>query len=163
MFSFPLRISSKTLFCPSLLLFVLWEVHVLFMFFAFINAYILVSNTISLHTGFQHDFPDIWCWCHLTVTRRVTIVEQELLTLPEHLRPPRVFCGVRVARSLVFCVVFCRSLFVLLSFFDLRILITPLVSSKNYNLRSLGWSHFPTCILTYSQVSYVPNIELLVE
>jgi hypothetical protein len=91
MFSFPLRISHKTLFCPSLLLFVLWEVHVLFMFFVFINAYILVSNTISMHTGFQHDFPDIWCWCHLTVTRRVTIVGQELLTLPEHLRPPPGF------------------------------------------------------------------------
>ena len=49
-------------------------------------------------------------WCHLKVTRRVAIVEQELLTLPEHLRSPRLFCGVRVARSLVFCVVFCRSL-----------------------------------------------------
>jgi len=52
------------------------------------------------HTGVQHDFPVRWCWCHLTVRRRVTIVEQELLTLPEHLRLPRVFCGVRVARSL---------------------------------------------------------------
>jgi hypothetical protein len=30
------------------------------------------------------------------------------------------FCGIRVARSLVFCVVLCRSLFVLLSFFDLQ-------------------------------------------
>jgi hypothetical protein len=81
-------------------------------FFVFINVY--------------------WCatrfWCHLTVTRRVTIVDHELLTLPEHLWSPQVFCGVRVARSLVFCVVFCRSLFVLLSFFDLRNLITPLVS-----------------------------------
>jgi hypothetical protein len=45
---------------------------------------------------------------------------------------------VRAAQSLVFCVVFCRSLFVLLFFFfcplhclsfDLRLLITPLVSS----------------------------------
>ena len=44
------------------------------------------------------------------------------------------FSGVRVSRSLVFCVVFCRSLFVLLScfflsycvsFFDLLFLITP--------------------------------------
>jgi hypothetical protein len=51
---------------------------------------------------------------------------------------PQVFSGVHVARSLVFCVMFCRSLYVLLSFFfwplcglsffDLRILITPLVS-----------------------------------
>jgi len=47
-----------------------------------------------------------------------------------------VFSVVRVARSLVFCVMFCRSLFVLLSFFfwpsyclsfdDVRLLITSL-------------------------------------
>ena len=50
-----------------------------------------------------------------------------------------VFSGVRVARSLVFCVVFCGSLFVLLfffssslcclSFFETRILNTSMVSS----------------------------------
>jgi hypothetical protein len=34
-------------------------------------------------------------------TRRVPLVEQELLTLPEHLRSPPVFSGVRVTRSLV--------------------------------------------------------------
>ena len=55
------------------------------------------------------------------------------------------FNEVCVAQSLVFCVVFCRSLFVLLYiffcalcslfFFDLRILITPLVSS-NSSLKS---------------------------
>ena len=32
-------------------------------------------------------------------------MEQELLTLPEHMNAPRVFGGVRVARSLVLCVV----------------------------------------------------------
>ena len=46
------------------------------------------------------------------VTRRV----QELLILPGHMSSPPVFSGVRVARSLVFCVVFCRSLFVFFSF-----------------------------------------------
>jgi hypothetical protein len=54
-------------------------------------------------------------------------------TLPEHLSSRRVVGGVRVARSLIFCVVFCRSVFVLfwfsfgrcvVFFFDLRILIT---------------------------------------
>ena len=45
------------------------------------------------------------------------LVEQELLTLPEHLRLPQVFNGVRITQSQVFCVMFCRSLFVLLSFF----------------------------------------------
>ena len=40
-------------------------------------------------------------------------MKQELLTLPEHLSSPQVFSGVRVAQSLAFFVVFCRSLFVL--------------------------------------------------
>jgi hypothetical protein len=71
----------------------------------------------------------------------VPLVEQELLTLLEHLSSLPVFNGGRVTRSLGFCVVFCRSLFVLLSFFfwslcclsylDIRILITPLVSSNS--------------------------------
>jgi len=63
-------------------------------------------------------------------TRRVPQVEQQLLTLPD-------FSGVRVARSLGFYLVFCRLLFVLFfwslccpSFFDLRLLITPLLSSN---------------------------------
>ena len=34
------------------------------------------------------------------------LVEQELLTLPEHLSSPPVFSGVRVTRSLVWCVCF---------------------------------------------------------
>jgi hypothetical protein len=36
-----------------------------------------------------------------TLARRVPLVEQELLTLPEHLNSPSVFSGVRVTRSLV--------------------------------------------------------------
>ena len=65
----------------------------------------------------------------------------ELPALPEHLSSPSVFSGVRVTRSLVLCVMFCRSLFVLLFFFfwslcclfffDLWIMITPLVSSNS--------------------------------
>ena len=31
------------------------------------------------------------------------LVEQELLTLPEHMRSPPVFSGVRITRSLVLC------------------------------------------------------------
>jgi hypothetical protein len=41
-------------------------------------------------------------------------VEQELLTLPEHLSSSAIFSDVRFAQSLVFCVVFRRSVFVLL-------------------------------------------------
>ena len=36
--------------------------------------------------------------------KRVSLVEQELLTLLEHLRSLTVFSGVRVTRSLVLCV-----------------------------------------------------------
>ena len=72
------------------------------------------------------------------VIRRVSLIEQELLSLPEHVCSTSVFSGVHVARSLVFWVVLCRycSSFVdsCLSFFfwplcclffDLQILITP--------------------------------------
>ena len=40
-------------------------------------------------------------------------MEQELFTLLDHLSSPSGFSGVRVARSLVFSVLFCRSLFFL--------------------------------------------------
>ena len=44
---------------------------------------------------------------HLTrLTRRVSLVEQELPTLPEHLSSTPVFSGVRVTRSLVLYVCF---------------------------------------------------------
>jgi hypothetical protein len=73
-----------------------------------------------------------WIRQFLFLLRRVSLVEQELLTLMEHIRSPPPFSGVRVDRSLVLCVVFYRPLFVLLSFFflplcclsfELRILI----------------------------------------
>ena len=40
------------------------------------------------------------------VLRSLLLVEQELLTLPEHTSSPPVFSGVRVTRSLVLCVCF---------------------------------------------------------
>jgi hypothetical protein len=59
----------------------------------------------------------------------------------EHLGSPLVFSGVRVTQSLVLCVCFvdrclsfCTFSFghcVVLFFFDIRILITPLVSSNS--------------------------------
>ena len=47
-----------------------------------------------------------------------SFMEQDLLTLPEQLRSPLGFGGVRVAYSLVFYVVSCVLLFVCLSFFN---------------------------------------------
>ena len=54
-------------------------------------------------------------------------MDQERLTLSGHPSSPPVFIGLRVARSLVFCVMFCRSLFVLLSFFFLAIALSVLL------------------------------------
>ena len=48
------------------------------------------------------------------LTRRVPLVQQILLTLPEHMSSPPVFSGVHVTRSLVLCVCFvdrCLSVF----------------------------------------------------
>ena len=70
------------------------------------------------------------------------LVEQELLSLPEQrISPLPGFYWVSCYSILSFMCMFCRSLFVLLSFFfwplcclfffDLRILITPLVSSNS--------------------------------
>ena len=50
--------------------------------------------------------PDFVCNVVTRLTRRVPLVEQELLTLPENLSSPRVLVGVRVTRSLVLCVCF---------------------------------------------------------
>ena len=91
----------------------------------------LVANTIRFcpHLVFITGFVAIVTW-------RVTPVEQKLLTLPEYLSSSPVF---KVSWSLVFCVMFCKSLFVLLSpffwllyclSFYLRLLINPLVSSN---------------------------------
>jgi len=64
-----------------------------------------------MHTGVQHDFHIRLCSCCLTVTG-VTCGSGTATPSVVHL----VFSGVRAARSLVFCVMFCRSLFGLLRF-----------------------------------------------
>jgi len=88
--------------------------------------------------GVQHDFHIRWCSFRLTITRWVSLVEQELRTLQDQQSSPPVFSGVRITQSLVLFVVYCRSLsfffwsLCCLSFFNLQILITPLVSSNSY-------------------------------
>ena len=67
-------------------------------------------------------------------------VEQKLLIHPEHTSSSSGFTGARVAQSLVFWVILCKSWFVLLPFFiwsfyclsvvDWRLLITTLVYSS---------------------------------
>jgi len=51
-------------------------------------------------------FPHSWLIIRFVtrLTRRVPLVEQELLALPEHPSSPPVFSGIRVTRSLALCV-----------------------------------------------------------
>jgi len=109
----------------------------------------------------------------------VPLVEQELLTLLGILSSPPFFSGVRVTRSLVLCVCFvdcCLSFCTLifwplccLFFFDIRILITSLVSS-NSSLRMLVCVHNTNITLmslrfstqNYPLVVYLPSNRITV-
>jgi len=63
----------------------------------------------------------------LIFARQVPLVEQELLTFPEHLSSTPFFNGVHVSPSLVFSVMLCRSLFVLRPFsFNNRIVFSSI-------------------------------------
>ena len=57
-------------------------------------------------------------------TRRVPHLEQDLHTVPEHLRSPLVFGGVRVVYSLVFYIMSCGLLFLCLFFSFLAIALS---------------------------------------
>jgi hypothetical protein len=69
------------------------------------------------------------------------------ITLPLFPYSYHSFCGVHTAQSVVFCVVFCISLFFFLSLFfwplyylsfcDIRLWITPLVSSNLFTIQTL--------------------------
>jgi phosphoribosyl-AMP cyclohydrolase len=84
--------------CCSILVFSVVFCRSLFIFLSFI--YNFYQSTSRNHI-----------WSQKSNTP-VPLVEQELVNIPKHL----FFCGVCVAQSLVFSVVFCRSLFVFLSF-----------------------------------------------
>ena len=62
------------------------------------NIALYLCKNKAMNTGFV-----------TSVKRRMPLVEQEQLTLPEHLSIHPVFSEVRVAQSLAFCVLFCWS------------------------------------------------------
>ena len=72
----------------------------------------VICNYIRLMHGIRYDFHPIWCCCRISATRRVPLVEQELLTLPAYPSSPR-FLVEFLFLHLYW--VFCRSL-VILSF-----------------------------------------------
>jgi hypothetical protein len=59
---------------------------------------------VSTSLSFLHS--RLITWFLIRLTQRVPLVEQELLTLPEHLSSPPVFSGVRATRCLVLYVYF---------------------------------------------------------
>ena len=81
------------------------------------------------------------------VTRRVPLVEQKLLVLPDHLSSHSVFSGVRVNRSLVLCAMFCRSLFVPLSYclaIVLSVLLRCMDFDYSFGIFKLFFMHIST-------------------
>ena len=106
------------------------------------------------------------------VWTKQTMTEQELLTLPEHLSSPPDFSVARVARSLVFCVVFCRSLLGLWSFFLLTIVLSVHLqfSASYYSfgifkifLRKTVIHHQMKCILISKSIQNSKSRSTIVE
>jgi len=99
------------------------------------------------------------CSCRLKVTRRLLLVEQELLTHPEHRSSISVLVGFVLLFG--FLCNICRSLFgffltwtlYCLSLFDLWLLITPFVSSNissiNYKPLQRGNVHKTVFVMMY--------------
>jgi hypothetical protein len=89
------------------------------------------SDTYSGSGGSLQDIryvPSNWPGYVTRLTQRMPLVEQGLPTLPEHLSSFPVFSVVRVARSLVLCVMFCRSL---LAFCSLSIVLSVFLRFRN--------------------------------
>ena len=92
---------------------------------------------VPLVVNISRSFPHSWLINGFVTryTRRVSPVERELPTLSEHPCSTPVFSGVRVSRSIVLYIIVCP--FVLFFwplcclFFNIRILITSLVSSNS--------------------------------
>ena len=95
---------------------------------------------VPLVVNTSRSFPHSWLIAGFVtrLTQWVSLVEQKLSTLPKHLSSPPVLSGVRVTQSLVLyvcfvdrCLSFCTFSFGHCLFFDIWILITPLVSSNS--------------------------------
>ena len=77
--------------------------------------------------------------------------EQELITLPEHLSSVSVFSWVRVAQSVVFCIMFCRSV-CLLCICVLSVFLRFTASDYHMGMFKLFLSHY-TNILSHCHIA----------
>jgi hypothetical protein len=80
----------------------------IYVYHPFIVYCIATDMFVPLVVNTSRSFPHSWFLTGFVtrLTRRVSLVEQELPTLPEHLSSPSVFSGLRVTQSLVLCVCF---------------------------------------------------------
>ena len=142
-------------------------------YFGWLLCNICVTNDhkyVPLFVNTSRSFPHSWLFTEFVtrLTRRVSLVEQELPTLPEHLSsPPGFEWGLCYSIFSFRCFwMLCRLLFVLLSFFfwplcclsffNLRILITPLASSNSsYNINVISSGIINITLLTNDTLSIV--------
>ena len=141
-FDFPLHVRLTTLVIPIGLLFIiigifsnswshsdsdsigLWKYCSTF-------SYIECCESIVDFRGGEPPGMIFYCYARFTgfitrVTRRVSLVEEELFFLPEHLSSFSVISGIHVTPSFVLYAMFYKSLFALLSFFLLAMLLSVL-------------------------------------
>ena len=106
------------------------------------SSQVKVVSVIEERKNTSRSFPRSWLITGFVtrLTRRISLVEQELPTLQEHLSSPSLFSGVRATRSLDLYVCFVDRFLLLyffvwplccLFFFDIRSLIASLVSSNS--------------------------------
>ena len=112
--------------------------------------------------GILCHFQQYVCYKRMGITRRVQLVEQELLTLPEHLSSTQVFRGVCVTRSLVLYVCFVDRY---LSFctFSFAIVLSVLLRYTGSDSPLVSWNSFyifhqaPNAIFALPLTSYGPE------
>jgi len=109
----------------------------MFLLFVFIVNHVHVHAHLIVNTSRSFPHSRLITGFVTRLTRRVPLVELELLTLPEHLSLPPVFSGVRVIRSLVLCVclqiVVCPFVLFLLAIVLSVLRYTDSLVSSNYS------------------------------
>jgi hypothetical protein len=102
---------------------------------------------VPLVVNTSRSFPHLWLITGFVtrLTRQMSLVEQELFTLPEHLSSPPVFSWVRVTQSLVLYVCFVDRC---LSFCTYSFCHCVVCSSLIYGFRLPLW-YFPTLLTVF--------------
>jgi branched-subunit amino acid transport protein len=89
-----------------------------------------LNSSLRKFYGCHHDFVTGFV---TRLTRRVSLVEQELLTLPEHLCSLPVFIGVHVIRSVVLYVCFVDRCLSFCNYFLLAIVLSVLLRYTDFD------------------------------